>query len=513
MAIRILIGSLRVSGLLVIMVGLQLTGVSLAAPPSEPSSKQSSDQPSPRKVALDVAISDPVMLSEKKQTTHVKVGLQGFPLPSQDDRPAVNIALVIDRSGSMRGDKIEKAKQAAMAAIDRLRASDIVSVIAYDQGVQVILPATKLTDKEFAKSMIRNISAGGSTALFAGVCKGAAEVRKFLDKDRVNRVILLSDGQANVGPALPSELGDLGESLLKERIAVTTLGLGLDYNEDLMTQLAVKSNGNHLFIEQANEMLAVFDHEFNDVLSVVAQEITINIAVREGVRPVRVLGQDADIHGQNVMVQLNQIYANQERFILMEVEVPATAADATRKIADVSVSYANMLSKSTDTLKASTSVKFDANPKRCADAKNKDVLEKWVLLEANEKSLMATKLRDMGKVEEARQLLMANDDFLRFNARQLDSDILRFQEVTNRAQVSNLENDWKKTRKLMRRDQQALQSQAPGYGYSGGGYGGGYGSSTSDGASGYGGGGYGGGGDNQQKQQKRPKRRAGKSGY
>ncbi len=457
-------------------------------------------KPANEKVKLDVAIADPVMLANKKETTHVKVGLTGFPLLNQEERPPVNIALVIDKSGSMSGDKIEKAKQAAMAAIDRLRASDIVSVVVYDQSVQIVLPATKLTDKAFAKNAIRKVKAAGSTALFAGVCKGAEEVRKFLDKDRVNRVILLSDGQANVGPAQPSELGELGESLLKEGIAVTTLGLGLDYNEDLMTQLATKSNGSHLFIENANELLAIFEHEFNDVLSVVAQEITIDINVREGIRPVRVLGQDAEISGQNVLIQLNQLYAEQERFILMEVEVPATASDATRSIADVTVTYANMCSKTNEKITATTSVKFDGNPGECTASKNKDVQEKWVLLEANRQSLLATKLRDAGKVEEARKLLFANDGFLRTNARQLNSKILRFQATTNEFQALNIDKDWKKTRKLMVRDQQALQNQASGYGGGGGGYGGGYGSS--DGTEKSSAGGYGGGYGGQQKKTK-----------
>lgn len=449
-----------------------------------------------QKVQLKLDVADPVMLANKKQTTYVKVGLVGFPLENKEDRAPVNIALVIDKSGSMQGQKIEKAKQAAMAAIDRLRSSDIVSVVVYDQGVQVVLPSTKLTDKAFAKSKIRGIRAGGSTALFAGVSKGAAEVRKFLSDNQVNRVILLSDGQANVGPASPSELGDLGASLLKESIAVTTLGLGLGYNEDLMTQLADKSNGNHLVIENADELIAIFDHEFNDVLSVVAQEIAIGIKVREGVRPVRVLGLDSEIHGQQVTIQLNQLYAEQERYILLEVEVPATADKATRPIADVNVTYANMLSKRTDALVGSASVRFDVNPEKCLASKNRDVLEKWVLLEANRQSQLATRLRDQGKVEEARQLLMSNGYFLGSNATKLNSALLRRQENINSLQRMNLgDEEWAKTRKLMRRDQLGVLNQAQGYGYGGGGYGGGYGSGSPDSkaAGGYGGG-YGGGG-------------------
>ena len=113
-----------------------------------------------QKVTLDVSLSSPVMLADKKRTTYVKVGLTGFALPNSEDRPPVNIAIVIDKSGSMTGRKIEKAKEAAIAAIHRLRSSDIVSVVVYDQGVQVVVPATRLTDKEDAIAKIAGIYEG-----------------------------------------------------------------------------------------------------------------------------------------------------------------------------------------------------------------------------------------------------------------------------------------------------------------------------------------------------------------
>src|SRR4029450_1790476 len=101
---------------------------------------------------------------------------------------------------------------------------------------------------------------------------GAAAVRKFLDRQRVNRIILLSDGQANVGPSSPGDLGNLGASLIKEGISVTTLGLGLDYNEDLMTQLARRSDGNHYFIENSSDLARRFGYEVDYDIFVCALE-------------------------------------------------------------------------------------------------------------------------------------------------------------------------------------------------------------------------------------------------
>lgn len=427
-----------------------------------------------KKVELKVGVADPIMLANKKQSTYLKVGLTGFPMPPAKTRAPVNIALVIDKSGSMTGQKIKKAKEAAIAAMDRLHSDDVVSVIVYDQGVRVLLPATKLSDKSAAKQAVRKIHAGGSTALFAGVSKGAAEVQKFLDDNNVNRVILLSDGRANVGPDSPSELGSLGASLLKEKISVTTMGLGLDYHEDLMAQLAIKSNGNHLFIEKADELIAVFQREFDDVLSVVAQEVTISINVHEGLRPVRVLGQDAEIRGQDVTIVMNQLYAQQERFVLLEVEVPETAANSERQIASVGVTYANMHTKATDRLVGAAKVAFSEDSGKCQASRVSDVIEKWVLLYANEQNRLATKLRDEGRIDAAHRMLMSNSDYLFDNALLLNSELLRRQGQENTAQARYIDDaNWKKTRKLMLRGQSAVEQQQQGYGgLSGAGYGG-----------------------------------------
>jgi len=171
-------------------------------------------------VKLDVSMAQPTLLAEKKQMAYLKVGLTGFKMSPESDRAPINVALVLDKSGSMSGTKLAKAKEAACLAVRGLDSQDIVSIVTYDSTVEVLVPATKLTDKEAVCSKISRIESGGSTALFAGISKGAAELRKFLDRDRVNRVILLSDGLANVGPQTPGELGDLGASLRANGSAV-----------------------------------------------------------------------------------------------------------------------------------------------------------------------------------------------------------------------------------------------------------------------------------------------------
>ena len=225
--------------------------------------------------AVAITLSQPVIKAGAPQTVYLKVGLS---VDGENDyRAPVNVAIVIDRSGSMQGEKLLRAKEAAKLAVNRLRPDDIVSVVAYDDTVRILLPATKVADRKAVLAAIEELQPGGSTALFAGVSVGGAEVRKFLDRERVNRVVLLSDGLANVGPDSPAELGALGASLKKEGIAVSTIGLGLGYNEDLMARLAGLSDGNHAFVEHPRDLARIFDEEFGDAMSVTAQDVLVRI--------------------------------------------------------------------------------------------------------------------------------------------------------------------------------------------------------------------------------------------
>jgi Ca-activated chloride channel family protein len=415
-------------------------------------------------VALDVSMAQPTMLADKQQTTFLKVGLTGFAMASEAKRTPINVALVLDKSGSMAGGKLARAKEAACWAIRRLDRKDIVSVVTYDSTVQVLVPATKLTDKEEVCGKIGGIESGGSTALFGGVSKGAAELRKFIDRNRVNRVILLSDGLANVGPQTPSSLGELGASLIKEGISVSTLGLGLDYNEDLMAELARRSDGNHLFIEKAEDLARIFDYEFQHVLSVVAQEVTITIDISPGIRPLRVLGRTAEINGRQVIVQLNQLYAEQEKYVMLEVELPPTNAGKTRQVARVDVSYANMETKTTDRLTSTIGVAFDSSEEVVRRKTNAEVMAECVLQVANERNQLATALRDKGDIAGARELLLSNGAYLDKNAALYGSEKLRQRGIDNDVQARNLEGiDWVRSRKSMRETQQidAMQQAAP----------------------------------------------------
>jgi Ca-activated chloride channel family protein len=442
---RLMIRTLRSRTVAAAAIGMLLTGA------RELSAQQ---------LKVDVALAQPYLLAGEKQTTYVRVGLTGQRVNDSGRRAPVNVAIVLDKSGSMEGEKLRKVKEAALASIDRLGPNDIVSVIAYDQTVQVLAPASKVSDRVALRTAIERLTASGNTALFAGVSKGAAEVRKFADRQRVNRILLLSDGKANVGPSSPAELGDIGASLIKEGISVTTFGLGLDYNEDLMSQLARRSDGNHYFIEHTTDLARKFGYEFDDVLTVAAQQVTVQLTCGEGVRPVRVLGREADITGQSVTTYLNQVYGDQEKYVLLELEVPAGRAGTERPLVDVSVDYHDMAARNRARTTRRASARFTGAANLVSSNTNAVVMASAIEQIAVERNQAAVRLRDQGRIEDARRALLENATLLSENGRRYNSQTLLDYEEKNRQDAASLDPGvWEAQRKAILDEQNIRQSQ------------------------------------------------------
>ena len=313
-------------------------------------------------VAVRIDVDRAVLPAGTTEKAIVKIALDAMRLARRDSRPPVNLALVIDRSGSMSGDKIAKAREAALEAVDRLGADDIVSLVVYDNVIETLVPAERVGDGRRLRDAICGIQARGGTALHGGVMRGAAEVRRNLEDRRyINRVILLSDGLANVGPSSPEELGRLGASLMRDGISVTTIGLGLGFNEDLMTRLAQRSDGNTYFVEHSSDLARIFTAELGDVMNVIARRVVIEIDFPRGVRPICFVGRDGTIRGQRAELTLNQLYGGQEKFALIEVEVSPEKAGAEREIARARVSYDDAMNQKTATVSAKRNVQFSAS--------------------------------------------------------------------------------------------------------------------------------------------------------
>lgn len=418
-------------------------------------------------VNLRVELDRDVLPANQSNKAIIKLTLDAPRPPRKAKRPAVNLSIVIDKSGSMGGEKIKQAREAALEAVRRLDKDDVFSLITYDSQVHIVIPAQQVENTQWIEDKIRGIRSGGNTALFGGVSQGANEIRKFLEKNHVNRIILLSDGLANIGPQSPSELGRLGASLVKEGISVTTIGMGNDFNEDLMTVLAEKSDGNNYFVETYADLPRMLSAELGDVLNVVAKKVTITIECPEGVRPLRIIGREGRVFQDRVEINLNQVYGGQEKYVLVEVEVPARDRTSKLHIATAKCSYQDVFSAKTARGETACSVVFSDQQSVVDQSINPAVQIEYTrnIVAENRDKVIA--LCEDGKQAEAVAVLKVNVDLLNDSATRWGEQKFKQDAEEQQDQWQQLEKQGltKQYRKRLRNDsyddrnQQSIQSR------------------------------------------------------
>ena len=350
---------------------------------------------------LNLSLDRDVLPAEQHETAIIKVSLEVPAIPRETARPPVNLTLILDRSGSMSGDKIIKAREAAITALRLLGPQDLFSMVIYDHNIQTLIPPQSAANTERIEAQIMRIRTGGNTALFGAVSQGAAEIRKNLGGKFVHRAILLSDGLANVGPSTPADLARLGAALLKEGLSVTTIGIGNGFNEDLMAGLADRSDGNHYFVESSVDLPRIFATELGDVLSIAARRITIELETPTGVRPLRIIGREGRISDNRVEIHLNQLYGGQEKYALIEVEVKPGQAEQILKIAQANCIYENALTNRQENSSAKAQVRFSHRAEEIVQSANKPVLKAILENEIAASRDRALDLYNAGRKDEA----------------------------------------------------------------------------------------------------------------
>jgi Ca-activated chloride channel family protein len=328
--------------------------------------------------------------------------------PDDARRVPMNLAIVLDRSGSMEGAKIEKARQAAAMAVDKLNDDDVFSLVTYDNETNVLIEPQRVgnrDNREELKARIHRIQPGGSTALHAGVVLGARQVRQKFEKERVNRVILLSDGIANVGPSRTSDLASLGRELRSDGISVSTVGLGDDYNEDLMTALAEASNANYYYVKDAEKLPGIFAQELGASRSLLARSVVIRINAPEGVRLKEIIGRpEIEVRDRIVEIKMPEFFGAEKRRFLVRCEADSNVADAI-EAAQVELNYANADGAAAPAQRAAAKVAFTDEQKKADDSIRPDVAREQSIAQNRIAKEMAVKLADEGKAKDAAELL------------------------------------------------------------------------------------------------------------
>jgi Ca-activated chloride channel family protein len=365
----------------------------------------------------------PAVLAGREETIIIKVGLSGVADGCSARRPPLNVALVLDKSGSMGSEaKMANAKRGAIEVVERLSYDDVLALVVYDTGPRVVFPAQPVHDKSRLIDIISSIRPDGRTALYDGVSLGAAEVRRHLSWEFENRIILLSDGLANVGPSSTGDLAYLGRDLGNEGITVTTIGVGTDYNEDLMTALADRSGGNSYFASSSSELPRIFAEEIGEAMAVAAREVRIRIMCTGGARPISIVGREGEISGQSMTVTIGKIYGKNDKYALFEVQAPAGPTGRSLDVAEVSVEYVDPYTNETIADSRRVSLAYQQDERLVEEKTNREIVKEFALTRNSEFKREAVALADRGDVAGAAALVKKGAFELEKAAERCDKD-------------------------------------------------------------------------------------------
>ncbi len=256
-------------------------------------------------------------------------------------RTPVNVSFVLDRSGSMKGDKIDRVRQAIGLAVDRLDAQDIASLVIFDHRNEVLIPSAPVTDRRMIKDRVSRIRDAGGTKIAPAVEKGLREI----EKDRsgaIRRLILLTDGQTENEDECLRRADDAG----RIGVPITALGVGQDWNEDLLIEMANRSGGTADYIARADEITEYFQNTVQRAQNSAIQNSVLNLRLVQGITPRAVwqviplinnLGYKP-ISDRDVSVPLGELETGQGRTLLVEFLVDPRPI-GTYRVGQVELTY------------------------------------------------------------------------------------------------------------------------------------------------------------------------------
>jgi Ca-activated chloride channel homolog len=256
------------------------------------------------------------------EKAYVLFELHGKTLPLTSRSP-LNLSIVLDRSGSMSGAPLQYCKEAGKFVINQLTEKDLLNVVVFDDGVKTVFPPQAVSHKDLLKQKIDQIHTGGMTNLSGGLIQGCQHILKQDVKQFVNRVILLSDGQANRGITHRGQLMNIVDEFNTAGAVITTMGVSEHFNEELMEGIADHGKGNYYFINHVEDIPSIFAKELDGLLSVVGQNLQFTITPRAAVKITDIYGYGFERNGHSLEMALGDMYTNEVKSILVECSLPA----------------------------------------------------------------------------------------------------------------------------------------------------------------------------------------------
>lgn len=282
-----------------------------------------------------------VLPSRGGQETYVLLDVSAPEATDVESRAPVNVSLVLDRSGSMKGQRMVNAQAAVRGMMAQLRADDIVSIVAYDDEAEILMAPTPVrrVDSFSVGLALDRVRGRGHTCISCGIDTARSLLRR--NDGAVQRLVLLSDGQANRGVVEPALLARLGDAARREGVSIASIGVDVDYDERTMLALSEASNGRHYFVDQPSELARVFEQERRSLVSSVADDVDVDIRLAEGVRLLEVVDRPHRRNGDSVELSLGRVTAGEQKTVLLRVRIDAPPGD--EPIADVRVAYRDLL--------------------------------------------------------------------------------------------------------------------------------------------------------------------------
>ena len=341
---------------------------------------------------------------EGEHNVHGMLELVAPQAPGKSERQPLRLALVIDHSGSMAGEKLEHTKRAAEYLFRRLEAKDQVALIAYDDEVSLVSSLGTHTPEELIHA-VHQIPPGGTTNLSGGWLKGIEEARRA--QGGVSKVLLLTDGLANVGITDHPSLVGMAEKARGEGVSTTTIGFGDGFDEELLTAMALSGGGNAYYIGSPEDAPGVFGQEFEDIAALVAQNVSVEIRPTEDVKLLGILNEypQTQVVG-GVQIALGDAYGDETRRVIFQLNIPEIAGLGVAKVADVIVRYVGVGEGiEAHELTIPVTVNMVTSDEATKAGPDNEVIEEVLILKAASAQKEARKRAQGGDFDGAKQLL------------------------------------------------------------------------------------------------------------